>query len=75
MRPVVGARTVVEGVVVVVVVGPSQVHWGSCLFDLACCDASASGPGSVAGCAFGVAVVEVFDRGPFVVTVAGVVVG
>lgn len=41
---------------------------------MACCDATASGPGAVAGCAFGVAAVEAFDRGPFVVAV-GVVVG
>lgn len=65
---VVGARTVAEGVV-----GPSGVRWGSCSFDLACCDASASGPGGVVGCAFGVAVAEAFDRVPSAAAV--VVVG
>lgn len=40
---------------------------------MACCDATASGPGGVVECAFGVVVVEAFDREPFVVVV--VVVG
>lgn len=40
---------------------------------MACCDASASVPGGVVGCAFGVAVAEAFDRVSFVVAV--VVVG
>lgn len=39
---------------------------------MACCDASASVPGGVVGCAFGVAVAEAFDRVSFaVVVVAG----
>lgn len=33
---------------------------------MACCDAPASGPEGVVGCAFGVAAVEAFDRVPFV---------
>lgn len=44
---------------------------------MACCDASASGPGGVVGCAFGVAVAEAFDRVSFAVVVVvglGVVV-
>lgn len=42
---------------------------------MACCDASASVPGGVVGCAFGVAVAEAFDRVSFaVVVVVGLVV-
>lgn len=41
---------------------------------MACCDASASVPGGVVGCAFGVAVAEAFDRVSFAV-VDVVVVG
>lgn len=44
---------------------------------MACCDASASVPGGVVGCAFGVAVAEAFDRVSFAVVVViglGVVV-
>lgn len=41
---------------------------------MACCDATASGPEGVVECAFGVVVVEAFDREPFVVVVVGVVV-
>lgn len=42
---------------------------------MACFDASASGPGGVVGCAFGVAVAEASDRVPFAVGVGlGVVV-
>lgn len=41
---------------------------------MACCDAAASGPEGVVECAFGVVVVEAFDREPFVVVVVGVVV-
>lgn len=40
---------------------------------MACCDAFASVPGGVVGCAFGVAVAEAFDRVSFAVAV--VVVG
>lgn len=40
---------------------------------MACCDASASVPGGVVGCAFGVAVAEAFDRVSFVVAVVVVV--
>lgn len=40
---------------------------------MACCDATASVPGGVVGCAFGVAVAEAFDRVSFAVVV--VVVG
>lgn len=36
---------------------------------MACCDASASVPGGVVGCAFGVAVAEAFDRVSFAVVV------
>lgn len=42
---------------------------------MACCDASASVPGGVVGCAFGVAVAEAFDRVSFVVVVVELVVG
>lgn len=36
---------------------------------MACCDASASVPGGVVGCAFGVVVAEAFDRVSFAVVV------
>lgn len=36
---------------------------------MACCDASASGPGCAVGCAFGVAAAEAFDRVSFAVVV------
>lgn len=41
---------------------------------MACCDASASAPGGVVGCAFGVVVAEAFDRVSFVVVVVELVV-
>lgn len=41
---------------------------------MACCDASASVPGGVVGCAFGVVVAEAFDRVSFVVVVVELVV-